>query len=37
MQQMLNAKTSKEREPLEEDKEKLKLFLADAIRIKLRM
>jgi len=37
MKQMLAAKTSEEREPLEKDKEKLKLFLTDSIKRKLRM
>jgi hypothetical protein len=37
MQQMLATKSSKEREPLEKDKDKLKAFLVEAIRKKLRM
>jgi hypothetical protein len=37
MEQMFATKTSEEREPLETDKEKLKLFLTDSIKRKLRM
>jgi hypothetical protein len=37
MKQVLAEKTSEERKPLEKDKEKLKLFLTDSIKRKLRM